>query len=200
MIKALIFDLGGVIVPFDFKRAYARLEPLCGYPSAEISKRLRSTDLVARFETGLIDAADFVPEICGILGIDLTYDEFCELWTCVLIPGTLIPDHFFAAWKQRYRLVLLSNTNAIHFDKIAASYPELRHFHNLVLSYKVGALKPSPRIYEEAIALAGCKPEECFFTDDVAAYVDGAKAAGIDAVQFESLTRLQEDLLARGVH
>src|SRR5258708_24430846 len=152
MIKSLIFDLGGVIIPFDFKRAYARLEPMCGYPPSEIRRRLSSTDLVRRFETGFIAPAAFVREICAVLGVALTFDDFCDLWTCVLLPETLIPDALFPTWKKRYRLVLLSNTNPIHFEMIRRSYPVMRHFEHLVLSYRSGAVKPSPVIHQGALA------------------------------------------------
>ena len=80
------------------------------------------------------------------------------------------------------------------------TYPLLRHFHGTVLSYEVRALKPSPAIYREAIARAECRPEECFFTDDIADYVAGAKREGIDAVQFESRAQIERELRARGVH
>ena len=54
----------------------------------------------------------------------------------------------------------------------------LRHFHDLVLSYEVKAMKPQPEIYQAALDMAGCRPEECFYTDDIAAYVEGAQADG----------------------
>ena len=98
-----------------------------------------------------------------------------------------------------HRLLLLSNTNDIHFTMVERKYPIMRHFDDHVLSYRVGAMKPSPRIYQEAIARAGCRPEECFFTDDVAAYVDGALRAGIDAVRFESAAQVEQELMNRGV-
>lgn len=82
---------------------------------------------------------------------------------------------------------------------IRASYPVLDHFDHFVLSYQVGAMKPSARIYEEAVARAGCLPEECFFTDDVPAYVEGARLAGLDAVRFESYPQLQSELQRRGI-
>ncbi|HYZ85498.1 MAG TPA: HAD-IA family hydrolase, partial [Bryobacteraceae bacterium] len=93
----------------------------------------------------------------------------------------------------------LSNTNAIHFEMIEANYPILRHFDDKILSYKVGAMKPSPRIYEEAIRRANCEPSEIFFTDDIPQYVEGAKMAGIDAVVFENAAQIQRELSARGV-
>jgi HAD superfamily hydrolase (TIGR01509 family) len=79
------------------------------------------------------------------------------------------------------------------------NYPILRHFHDLVLSYEVKAMKPSPAIYREAIARAQCLPEECFYTDDIPVFVEGARREGIDAVQFESCAQLERELAARQV-
>ena len=100
----------------------------------------------------------------------------------------------------RVKVLLLSNTNAIHFQMVRENYALLRHFDEYVLSYQVGALKPSPRIYEEAIARARCEPAECFFTDDIAEYVTAARTAGIDAVQFESAAQIERELRRRGVN
>jgi HAD superfamily hydrolase (TIGR01509 family) len=60
-------------------------------------------------------------------------------------------------------------------------------------------MKPSPAIYRKAIEVAKCAPNECFFTDDIAEYVEGAKRMGIDAVQFESAAQIREELRRRGV-
>jgi glucose-1-phosphatase len=199
MIQTIIFDLGRVIVPFDFKRGYDRLAPLCSLAPEQIPERLRGCDLVTRFESGQIEPREFVREIGAVLGFEPEYDEFCDIWSCVFLPETLIPDSLVEALRRRYRVLLLSNTNAIHFEMIERTYPILRHFDAFVLSYRVGAMKPAPAIYEEAIRQAQCRPEECFFTDDMPAYVEGAKAAGIDAVQFESREQIERELRGRGV-
>lgn len=198
-IKAVIFDLGRVIVPFDFNRGYARLEPLCGIPASEIPGRIAATGLVPRFESGAIGPRDFVREFSKCLNLDTTYENFCEIWSSIFLPDPLIPEAMLCGIARRYRLVLLSNTNAIHFDMIWENYPLLRHFHTLVLSYKVGAMKPLPLIYQRAIEAAGCLPRECFFTDDILAYVEGAREQGIDAVQFESAAQIEAELRKRGV-
>jgi HAD superfamily hydrolase (TIGR01509 family) len=199
MIKAVIFDLGGVIVPFDFKRAYTRMEGLCPYPAAEIPQRLRSTDLVTRFETGRVGPQDFAREISEILKLKTTYDEFCDIFNCIFTKETLVPESLLERLRARHRLLLLSNTNPIHFAMIDISYPIVRHFHDRVLSYEVGAQKPAPRIYQEAIALAGCRPQECFFTDDIASFVEAARREGIDAVQFHSAAQIERELMSRGL-
>ncbi|HZL56217.1 MAG TPA: HAD family phosphatase [Bryobacteraceae bacterium] len=199
MIKAVIFDLGRVIVPFDFRRGYARLEAKCGIPAAEIPVRLAGTDLVRRFESGCIGAKDFVTEFAAHLKLNIGYDEFCEIWSSIFLPDTLIPESLLAALAKRYRLVLLSNTNSIHFEGIRNRYPLLRHFHAFVLSYEVGTMKPGRAIYRAALAAAGCAPEECFFTDDILEYVEAARAEGIDAVQFQSGKQIETELRRRGV-
>ena len=199
MIKALIFDLGKTIVPFDFKRGYAAMEQRCPYPAAEIPKRIGATDLVVRFESGKVEPRKFVDELCGILDLTMTYDEFCDIWFSIFLPETLISESWLSSLGRRYPLVLLSNTNAIHFEMLDANYPILRLFRHRVLSHEVGAMKPSPIIYEAAIAKAGCQPSECFFTDDVAAYIEGACQCGMDAVQFHNQEQLERDLRARGV-
>jgi putative hydrolase of the HAD superfamily len=199
MVKTIIFDLGNVIVPFDFKRAYARMERLSPYLAADIPVRLRETDLVNRFETGRIGAEEFVSELSRILELKTTHEEFHDVFNCIFLPDALVPEALLAGLRARYRLLLLSNTNPIHFEMIERTYPLLRHFHDRVLSYQVGARKPSARIYEEALLRADCGADECVFFDDVAAYVDGARAAGIDAVQFQSARQVEEELRRRGV-
>jgi glucose-1-phosphatase len=199
MIKTIIFDLGKVIVPFDFQRGYDRLAPLCRYSPAEIPERLRGCDLVTRFEEGKLEPDAFVRELSAILELDASYEDFCGIWSSIFLPDTLIQEDLLAALRERYRLLLLSNTNAIHFEMVRRTYPLLDRFHHHVVSYKVGALKPSPVIYAEAIKHAECDASECFFTDDIPAYVEGARQAGIDAVQFESQAQIERELRQRGV-
>jgi putative hydrolase of the HAD superfamily len=111
----------------------------------------------------------------------------------------LVPESMLENLAARYRLLLLSNTNAIHFESLRETHLMLRHFHHLVLSYEVKAMKPQPEIFHSAIALAECRPEECFYTDDIGEYVEAARKLGIDAVQFQSLDQLQGELTARGI-
>lgn len=200
MIKTVIFDLGKVLIPFDFARGYRAMEKFCDYPAAEIPKRIAATDLVHRFETGLVEPRDFVAQLTRLLDLRVTYEQFCEIWSSIFLPDTLVPESLLAGIGARYRLLVLSNTNALHFAMVRRNYPLLRHFHHLVLSYEVKAMKPSPAIYREAIARAQGRPEECFYTDDIPAYVEGARREGIDAVQFESCAQLERDLAAREIH
>jgi FMN phosphatase YigB (HAD superfamily) len=197
--QAIIFDLGRVLVHFDFQRGYRALEELCPYRAAEIPARLAPARLVERLETGLVEPSAFVTEFCTILGLNLDYHRFCEIWSSIFT-DPLIPESLLAGLAARYRLLLLSNTNAIHFEALRQNYSMLlRHFHHFVLSHEVKAMKPDPAIYRAAIEKAGCRPQECFYTDDIPEYVAGARRAGIDAVQFESASQIERELKSRGI-
>ena len=198
MYKAILLDLGKVLVHFDFGRGYEQLEAVCPYPAKEIRKRIAATGLVPRFETGLIEPEDFVNQLCTILELQIGYDEFSRIWSSIFA-HTLIPETMLEGLAARYRLLLLSNTNALHFAMLREKYPLLRHFHDLVLSYEVKAMKPDPAIFRAAVERAGCRPEECFYTDDIAEFVEAAKKTGIDAVQFESAEQLQSAMRERGI-
>lgn len=199
MVKTVIFDLGGVIVPFNFAPAYERLEALSGLGRDAIRAHLMAGELAGSFERGLVTPAGFVSELNARLGTGLSMDEFREIWVSIFSRETLTSEALIAALAARYRLLLLSNTNQTHYEWIAANYPHLGHMHAHVLSYVVGEAKPHAAIYAEALRQAGCAPGECFFTDDVLPYVEGARAAGIDAVQFTGEAALREHLAERGI-
>src|SRR5450432_26925 len=199
MHKAIIFDLGKVLIQFDFRLGYRALERLCPYTALEIPRRIGGTGLVERFETGLVEPREFVEQFSRILDLPVDYDRFCEIWSCIF-GDTLIPESLLEALAARYRLLLLSNTNALHFAMLRVTYGHLlRHFHDLILSYEVRAIKPQPAIYRAALERAGCLPGECFYTDDIADYVAAARQMGIDAVQFESREQIEREMRGRGI-
>lgn len=198
MHKAIVLDLGKVIVPFDFMLGYEALARFCPYEPTEIRRRIGQTGLVGPLEKGLVEPADFVSRLSRALDFEADYHSFCDAWAGIF-HGQIIPDSMLCALAAHYRLLLLSNTNAIHFQIVRKNYPMLRYFHDLVLSFEVGAAKPEPAIFQAAIRRAGCRPEECFFADDMAENVEAARKQGMDAVQFKSLEGFERDLQARGI-
>ena len=70
MIKTVIFDLGKTLIPFDFERGYRSLEKLCAWQAAEIPRRIGATDLVHRFEAGLVEPRDFVRQLSASLEVE----------------------------------------------------------------------------------------------------------------------------------
>ena len=198
MHKAVIFDLGRTLIDFDFAPAYRALEEFCSCDGPEMTRRVMAAGLPDRFESGLMEPDEFFTEFAAVLGLRMNYETFLPIWNSIFTEP-LVPEDMLEGLASRYRLVLLSNTNALHFEMPLSRYPILRHFKHRILSYEIGAVKPDPRIYQAAIAMAGCAPQECFYTDDVAAYVEAARKQGIDAAEFRGLEKLKLDLQSRGI-
>ena len=198
-VKAVIFDLGRVIVPFDFDLGYSELHRLTGLDIADIRRRIGATGLVNQFETGLVEPQAFVTGIARALGITMSVEQFSRIWNSIFLKETLIPEEMLLRLKQRYRLLLLSNTNAIHFTGLEQDYPVLRHFDEHVLSFRVQSMKPDAPIYLHAAKLAGVPPAECLFIDDLPENVLGAQAVGMQAVLFQGHLQLERDFERLGV-
>ena len=197
--KAILLDLGNVIVPFEIERGYSALSLASGLAPEEVAQRIRDSGLYAAYESGQLPTAEFHRRFSALLGISPTIEELRELWNRIFLPQTAVSDELIAELGERYRLVLLSNTNELHFGWIRERYEILRHLDAFCLSYEVGAMKPEEKIYARAVELAGCDPEECFFTDDVERYVAGARLFGIDAEQFTGEAELRKQLHSRGL-
>lgn len=196
MIKTLIFDLCGVIVPLDYERRYAMFAPHSPYPAEEIPRRIAESGLVTSVDTGALTPREFAARIAEVLKLNgMGFDEFCHIWDGVFQPPeTLVPEEFLVSLREKYHMVLLSNTNPIHFSYIREHYALVRHFDEYVLSYEVGATKPSSKMYEEALVRAACRPEECLFIDDLQKNVDAARHHGIQATQFLNYEQIRGEL------
>jgi putative hydrolase of the HAD superfamily len=131
MIKAIFFDLGGTIIPFDFQRGFTAMARHSPHSLEEIVRRVRSSDLFTRFEKGEIEPCLFVEQFCGLMDCRLDYERFCQIWGTIFLPEALIEESLLMGLKSRYRLLSLSNTNAIHFPLVMREYPILEHLHGM---------------------------------------------------------------------
>ena len=100
----------------------------------------------------------------------------------------------------RFRIALLSNTNAVHWAYAKSHYTALLdkvspHF----VSFELGMMKPGPEIYEHVADALAVDPEDCILIDDTVANVDGARRVGFDAIRFRTSEQLGAELEARGV-
>ncbi|MDZ7637301.1 MAG: HAD family phosphatase [Bryobacterales bacterium] len=197
--KALFFDLGNVLVPFDIQHAYAGFQELSALPVEEMAKRLRADGVVSRYECGQLDDVAFFERFCELTGVRSGFERFCEVWNSIFLPPTLVPDSLLAALRQRHTLLLLSNTNAIHYRFLERRYPHIGHFHHHILSHESGAQKPAKKIYDDALEAAGVRPEEAFFTDDLPENIAAARDLGMDAEVFTGVPSLLHHLRLRAV-
>lgn len=198
-IRTLIFDLGKVIVDFSYAEAYSRMQSLSGLSPDELRSRLFAGPLAVDFECGRVGSQSFIEEVNRRMETSISPADFGYLWSSIFHATPLIPASLLQNLHSRHRLVLLSNTNPLHFGMIRENYPHIAHFDALVLSYELGVMKPDPAIYRAAVDEAQCAPEECLFFDDMPENVAGARATGLQARQFLGHDQLLRDLAEFGI-
>jgi len=198
-IEALLFDLGKVIINFNFDLVMERFAERSSLSTAELRNVIWDGDWIRRYETGEISSREYHAYLCKAAGLQMDLDEFHASWSAMFLPDLIIPEELLAILKERYPLILVSNTNESHAAYIAANYGVFRHFDHKIFSHEVGAMKPDRRMYEAAIAAAGKPPEALFFTDDREENVDAARRFGIRAHRFTALPALLDAFQQHGV-
>ena len=123
MPKALLFDLGDVIVGLDFAKAYRAAARLTRSRAEEIPEIISRANLAGPYERGDLSNEEFHRRFCEALDMELEYDQFEQLWGDMFQPETLLPDRWFERLTRDYRLLLLSNTNDITFGSFESTTP-----------------------------------------------------------------------------
>ena len=191
-IETLLFDLGKVLVDFNFEAGMRRFAARCAISEESFAKVLLNGEWIRRYECGEISSADYLGYLREEGRLDMELEEFHESWSSVFLPDLIVPEQLLQQLKQRYPLILVSNTNESHADFISKRYRVFDYFNHRILSHEVGSMKPDYKIYQAAIAAAGKPPESLFFTDDREENVQAARELGIRAHRFESVSGLLE--------
>jgi putative hydrolase of the HAD superfamily len=197
--KTIIFDLGNVIAFFDHFRTIERVMPFSPFSPHEMYASVYAGTLEEQFERGLMAPAAFLQAVHRAwqlrCDIDFLSHAFGNIFhanteTCDLIPKL----------KGRYRLVLGSNTNAIHARRFLTQFSGvLAQFDSLVLSHEVGTRKPDAEFFQCCLRRANARADECVFIDDLAANIEGATAIGFHGIVYRPGDGLAEKLRSLGV-
>lgn len=174
---------------------------VAGVPEDRVWQVVFEEGLQEQFERGELTTQQFYEAFCERTQSDPERDALLHASSAIFelhVPTIPIVAHLRAAG---YRLGILSNTCEPHWEYVHnGRYVVIaKYFDPCILSYRVGAMKPERKIFEAAIQAAGAPPEQLFFVDDRPANVEGARAAGLDAVPYTSPQQLIADLVQRGV-
>jgi len=206
--KAVIFDIGGVIVRLNLKHAFA---PFCSHISApawsithqrsaeEIWRLIQSDSRWPDWQEGRMQPYEWYEHITEAFRVTTSFEEFCAAWNGALDPQTILPDRLFMELASRCRLGLLSNTDPIHAARLEESFSFVRHFSVRIYSNEVGARKPSATIYRSALEALDVSASDAVYIDDIAEFVEAARELGLEAVRFESFDQLAGELSDRGL-
>ena len=197
-LRAIIFDIGRVLVRVDVARAMEGLASGSALSPSELWTAIERDPRWPDWQEGRISPHDWYLHLNKRLAGNLTFEQFTEVWNRALGPTPIHEDAFFERLSKRYRLALLSNTDPIHVRHMEATYSFFSFFPTRIYSCSVGASKPNPLIYREALRALKVQAQEAVYIDDIAAYVEPAQRLGMAGIQFQSPAQVTSDLKSLG--
>ncbi len=198
-IRAVIFDLGRVLIGLDLSRGlFAQLTDAHTEEADAAIERLLSDEAYVRFLSGKIDPQGFHRLFCERTGLQMAYDRFVDQWCEIFVPMPGM-EQLLAEVAASLPVGLLSDTDPLHWRHVLRCNPWLNGIEKPTLSFATGLLKPDPGCYRTAADNVGQPPAGCLFIDDLERNVLGARAAGMQALRFEGAEKLRRQLEAQGV-
>ncbi len=198
-IRAAVFDIGMVLLRFDFSITLKKIEGRCKAGPDQIPVMLWGSGLVDAYDRGRIATDEFARKASTVIGYDGTTEEFIGHWVDIFTPV----DSMIARarrWKERgMPLYLLSNTCESHIEFFTARYDLFRMFDGAVYSCRAGLMKPEKAIYEKLLREHALEASATVFIDDREENVRAARELGIRAVQYEDETGLADALRGWGL-
>jgi glucose-1-phosphatase len=199
--RAIIFDIGRVLVRVDIRRAQVNLANGLKVSPEELWSAIEKDPRWPDWQTGRMSARDWHLNLSQRLGITLGFEQFTQAWNSALDPNPIHPDSLFEKLGKSYRLGLLSNTDPIHVAFLERTYSFFRFFPKPVRIYScaVGVSKPAPLIFSEALRACKVSAKEAVYIDDIAAFAEAARALGCEGIQYRDPEDLRKQFEALGI-
>jgi len=199
VIKTVISDMGNVILPFEISFF---LNEIAKYSSLEkdevINIPVLHVELIKSFSEGRISPENYYAQMKKIFKADIQFDKFRDIYCDIFSLNSSVLKTL-SSLKGKNKLLLLSNTDTLHFNFIKKRFPEIFIFDDYILSYEVGCVKPDDKIFRAAVDRSETKPEEIVFIDDIRENVKAAEKAGLKTIHFNSEIDLKAELEKYGV-
>lgn len=196
-IKLLIFDMGKVFVHFDWGRTYEAFVNATKRDPESVKTAF--TAVYFPYERGHLTTEDVINHLNKELGSSLTHAQFSALWTSTLDEDKEMTQLLQTLRKTGLPMYLLSNINEVSFGHLQDNFNVSQHFDELVLSYKVGHIKPALEIYHEVLNRSKIPAQHCLFIDDLRENIEAAESVGMHGIQFKGIQDLKNKLTDFGI-
>ena len=179
MIDAIIFDFGDVFIDLDKQ---ATLDGLKNLGISEWNSDLDHLNL--QYEVGSISEEDFLSGIQKHTN-NASIEDILKAWNAILLDFPLYRLEFLQMLSKKYRLFLLSNTDAIHIDTFeqksgTSFYSDFYQcFEKVYFSFEIGMRKPNPEVFNFVLDQNGLQAKHTLFIDDKKENTDAALALGL---------------------
>ena len=198
-VSVLVFDLGKVLVDFDYSIAARRIVPLCKPPADPVNFFSQHAALLTSYELGQLTTAQFYDQVKAASGFSGTEAEFRTFFADIFTPMQPMIELLAELRKTQLPAYIFSNTNDLAVDHIRRRFPFFSDFDGYVLSYEHGAMKPSAKLYEIVERASGRRGGEIVYIDDRPENVEAGVARGWQGILHESASTTREAVQKLGL-
>lgn len=177
-----LFDIGNVILFFDFAKFARAIEPDCEVPVPKLLEMIE--DPKSEMEASTMETEDFLKLAFETIGYRGSRADFIQAWQQIFTLNEPVAQLIEQLKGSGHRLLLLSNTNQLHVDHFMNDYPVFRHFDDWVFSHEAGCAKPDPAIYEHTIEKLGIVPRNTIYIDDLEPNIRAGEKFGFQAIHY----------------
>lgn len=183
----MLFDLGGVLIDVDFQRAFRAWRPLSTLSLSELQEKFAFDAEYARHERGEITAVEYFDHLCGKLSLKHEYGLVAEGWNAIYVGEIAETVAVVRSVRTQIDCYAFTNTNATHQVAWTAQFPLVtKLFERVFSSHEMGCRKPERQAFEYIARVLDVPIGSILFFDDLTENVEGAEAAGLQAVHVRS--------------
>jgi putative hydrolase of the HAD superfamily len=197
-VRAILFDLGGVLLDIDFDRALAAWAPHSRLPPQDVRARFAFDEPFRHHETGRLDDAGYFAHLRHALELECDLAQVEAGFNAILVGEIAETVTLLESLRGRVPCYAISNTNPAHVLHMRRAFPGfLDRFDHVFTSHEIGHRKPQPESFAHVLEAIGVPAQEVLLFDDLAANVDAARALGVQAVLVRSPADVRSALAAR---
>lgn len=175
-----LFDIGNVLLNLHFDRFHSAI-----LPAGQTDLPDEMLALKDPYESGQMSDQDFIRKSTAMLEKNLTEEEFKRAWQDIFSANQPMWEVVRKLHAEGHRLILFSNTNALHAEAFLRDFEIFNLFHHHHFSHDTGANKPDPLFYENAIRDYDLIPSETLYFDDLPENIDTGVALGFQSFQYD---------------
>ncbi len=197
--KAVIFDLGKVLLDFDYRIAGRKLATRAHMPPQSLTDLLLQTDLLLNYETGLTTTTEFFQALCGATGYGGDLSEFASCFGDIFTPIEPMIALHSELRRRGYPTYIFSNTNELAVDHVRKTYPFFADFDAYILSFEHRCMKPGAGLYEVVEKCSNRSGAEMLYLDDRLENIKAGAARGWQTILHETPEKTRAQIEALGM-
>ena len=182
----VIFDLGKVLLDFDFAIAAKELARYSPQEEEQILESINQSPLLHTFERGDWSEAQFFQKLSVECRLEASLEELKKGFAEIFKPVPSMVEFMESLKERGIPVMVFSNTNVTAVDYIRAAFPFFERFDAYCLSYEHGCMKPDTTLYGVAQLMTRCTPGNLLFLDDRAENVHAARQMGWSAIHHQA--------------